>query len=156
MPETGPKGKIFKNQESLSPDMADFNLIQKIKSRMDSKEKEVDVLLAEIWGHFRDVLNGKHEDEKIHKTMSDQIIVITGHMKNAEESIRKGNYGSAARWLESAESGNKVIEEFDEVIEKMERKELENIIIMRSKVMGLRNKIRDLKRNIEEAQKRAA
>lgn len=136
--------------------MADFNLIQKIKTRMAAKEHEATDVLKEAWSHFREILEGRHRGEKIWGSMEEQMWVVNGYLKNVEDSINREDHAAALRWLESAEKSSSVIKEFEEILGALETKELRNIIAMKKESEDLKRKIEELKRTIDDMQKAKA
>lgn len=138
--------------------MVSIFIVKSVKFRLKKEEMEIEELLKKVWGHFSDALKGEHQGAKIWGTMNDQVVVVNGHIKNAEESIKSGDYGAAMKWLESAKSSNSVIEEFEDLLIKLERKELKSLKRMNKASEKMKERISELERDIEriEREKRAA
>lgn len=130
--------------------MVDFITIKTVKSKLDEKEQEVEVLLKDIWAHFKDALGGRHEGERIHNSIHDQINAINFHIESAKASMNIGKHDSALAWLESARKNNKVIKEYEDVLVKLERKELKNLLKAEKESEKMDRKIVELEKNVKE------
>lgn len=133
--------------------MVDFQLVEKIRQRLGEEEREAEKLIEEAWRHFSQILNGYHKKEKVWGSMQQQKTVIEGHINRAKECMAKGDFESAMICLEFAEKSNSVIEEFESLLEALEREELKEMERSRRSSMLLKNKIDELKEGIKEMRK---
>jgi len=133
-----------------------FLLINKVKSVMSTGAADAKKIMEEAWGHYARFKN-EEKDINIRSTnMEEHIKVINRYLANADESIRRGDYSVAEQWLESAEKEVKLIEEFEDVLIGLERKELSDIMKMAKHSHKLKRTLDELRGSIMQAKRKAA